>query len=184
MGHPSPEAIVSSSQTFHPYPSGNGEPDQKPKTLVIETSVGDCRLWIEVLRNLSKDLSKHGSIYLSESTVAGIGKHSRHRNSSSDMSIDPRSEQQQIDQNFNRIVAFTCSHTFPLVRFQTKILQDFVQRVQDFPLSIPLTLKHLQLHYKQSAYIPSSCPYCVFQYLRKIQLQQCPNVPIRPWNPA
>ena len=184
MGHPSPETIVSSSQTFHPYPSGNGEPDLKSKTLVIETSVGDCRLWIEVLRNLSKDLSKHGSIYLSESTVAGIGKHSRHRNSSSDMSIDPRSEQQQIDQNFNRIVAFTCSHTFPLVRFQTKISQDFVERVQDFPLSLPLTLKHLQLHYKQSAYIPSSCPYCVFQYLRKIQLQQCPNVPIRPWNPA
>ena len=27
--------------------------------LILETSVGDSRLWAEVLRNVSKDLSKH-----------------------------------------------------------------------------------------------------------------------------
>ena len=78
-------------------------------------------------------------------------------------------------------VAFTCGHAFPLSRFHSKVILEFSNRVSDLPVSIPHTLRYLQLHYKQSSYYPSGCPYCVFQYLRKIQL---PDVPIKPWNPG
>lgn len=191
-GNPSPEAIVGSAQPPVPphsehipreseNPNTNaGDADQKPETLVIETSAGDSRLWIEVLRNLSKDLSKCGSIHLSESTVTGVVEYKRR----ADSSLNPNIEQHQADQNVHKLVAFTCGHTFPQLRFQTKTVQEFAERMSDLPLPIPLTFKHLQLHYKQSAFMASSCPYCVFQYVRKVQLQQCPTVPIKPWNPV
>ena len=169
LGHPSPEAILSFARS-----STASNSDSRPKKQVIETSIGDCRLWIEVLRNLSKDLSKNSSIVLTESSVAGLTKKQRTQSVSE---VDGQTDQ-------NVIVTFTCGHSFPLMRFQTKIVTEFVERVKDFPLSTPLTLKHLQLHYKQSAHMSSSCPYCVFQYLRKIQLKECPDVPIKPWNPA
>ncbi|XP_064397834.1 uncharacterized protein LOC135344542 isoform X2 [Halichondria panicea] len=167
-GNPSPETILSSSSTT--------ENDAKPKQLVIETSIGDCRLWVEVLRNLAKDLSKNSSIVLTENTLNGVIKMRQRKLSSTTNSID--NEQQHL------IIAFTCGHTFPLSRFQSKIVPEFVDRVQEFPLSTPVTLKYLQLHYKMSGHVPSSCPHCVFQYLRKIQLKECPNVPIKPWNPV
>ena len=81
------------------------------------------------------------------------------------------------------------SHSSPFINdgvgsnTSTLIIQGIVERVQDFPISLPHTLKHLQLHYKQSSLYPSVCPYCVFQYLRKLQLQESPGVPIKPWNP-
>lgn len=79
-------------------------------------------------------------------------------------------------------VAFSCGHAFPLEKFRGKIILEFSNRVSDLPLPIPETLRYLQLHYKQSSYFPSGCPYCVFQYLRKLQLQIKPDVPIKPWN--
>ncbi len=149
------------------------ETDPKPKQLVIETSIGDCRLWIEVLRNLAKDLSKNSCIVLTEGALNGV-INMRQRTSSAT----------STDGDLSMIVAFTCGHTFPLSRFHSKILPEFIERVQEFPLSTPITLKHLQLHYRTSEHVPSSCPYCVHQYLRKIQLKECPNVPIKPWNPT
>lgn len=162
-GNPSPETILNTSLST--------ETESKPKQLVIETSIGDCRLWVEVLRNLAKDLSKNSAVALSENSLNAVLK----------MQQKMATVNEQRDQSL--IVAFTCGHTFPLRRFQNKIVQEFVERVKEFPLSMPLTLKHLQLHYKQSECMPASCPYCVFQYLRKIQLKECANVPIKPWNP-
>jgi len=165
QGHPSPEIVLNSAQN----------PDSAKK-LDIETSIGDCRLWIEVLRNISKDLLKNTAILLTESSLGNTTRLLQ-RGSSVE-------HETTHDNNQNSLVAFTCGHSFPLLRFQTKIVQEFVEKIQDLPLSTPLTLKHLQLHYKESLRIPSSCPYCVFQYLRKIQLKECPNVPIKPWNPT
>ena len=143
--------------------------------LILETSVGDSRLWAEVLRNLSKDLSKHSSVQIPESTLTAIeGYRGR---------TPLKSASNITTQKTDDIITFSCGHAFLLTHFCSKVLMDFTERVQDFPIPIPLTVRHLQMHFKQSSFLPSACPYCVFQYLRKLQLQESPGVPIRPWNP-
>ena len=165
IGAPEPEVVLASTQ---PEPS---ETDTS-KQIANETSVGDTRLWAEVLRNLSKDLSKQSSVQISGSTLINI-------ESSQKRSV----MEEDLNTGLQKVVAFSCGHAFSLSQLHSKILLDFVERVQDFPISLPHTLKHLQLHYKQSSLYPSACPYCVFQYLRKLQLQESPGVPIKPWNP-
>lgn len=148
-----------------------------PQFMSIETSVGDCRLWAEILRNLAKDLSKQSTVQIPESLLANIDTQPQSQGD------DPTTPSTANPRHGEGIAAFSCGHAFALSHFLSKVLMDFVERVQDFPISIPHTLKHLQLHYKQGSFYPSACPYCVFQYLRKLQLQECPHVPIRPWNP-
>ena len=164
-GAPEPEEVLTSTQ---PEPS---EVDTS-KQVASETSVGDARLWAEILRNLSKDLSKQSSVQIFGTTLTNI-------ESSQTQSV----MEEDVNTSLQKVAAFTCGHAFSLSQLHSKILLDFVERVQDFPISLPHTLKHLQLHYKQSSLYPSACPYCVFQYLRKLQLLESPGVPIRPWNP-
>ncbi len=164
-GAPKPEEVLTSTQ---PEPS---ETDTS-KQVTNETSVGDARLWAEILRNLSKDLSKQSLVQISGAALTNI------ENSQTESVME-----EDMNTSLQKVVAFTCGHAFSLSQLHLKILLDFVERVQDFPISLPHTLKHLQLHYKQSSLYPSACPYCVFQYLRKLQLLESPGVPIRPWNP-
>ena len=162
-----PEEVLSASKTEQ------AESEEAAQVL-LETSVGDSRLWAEVLRNLSKDLSKQSAVQISESTLAAIESYR------SKTLLEGASN---ISQKLEDIIAFSCGHAFSLAQFHSKILLDFMERVQDFPVPIPHTVRHLQMHFKQSNFLASACPYCVFQYLRKLQLQECPGVPIRPWNP-
>lgn len=166
-GTPMPEDVLSASKTEQ------AESEEATKVL-LETSVGDSRLWAEVLRNLSKDLSKQSAVHISESTLTAIESYK------SKTLLESASN---INQKLEDIVAFSCGHAFSLAQFHSKILLDFMEKVQDFPVPIPHTVRHLQMHFKQSNFLSSACPYCVFQYLRKLQLQECPGVPIRPWNP-
>ena len=165
-GTPMPEEVLSASKTEQ------AESEEAAQVL-LETSVGDSRLWAEVLRNLSKDLSKQSAVQISESTLAAIESYR------SKTLLEGASN---ISQKLEDIIAFSCGHAFSLAQFHSKILLDFMERVQDFPVPIPHTVRHLQMHFKQSNFLASACPYCVFQYLRKLQLQECPGVPIRPWN--
>ena len=175
-GVPTPEEVLASS-------AESGEQDHTAKSVRsrIETSIGDCRLWAEVLRNLSKDLSKHSSILVPESTLQAIGGYQLGQPPQNSGEVDPRLT--TAGSSRNGVAAFSCGHAFSMSHFRTKVVLDFTERIQDFPVPIPQTLKHIQLYYKQSDMYPSACPYCVFQYLRKIQLQECPGVPIKPWNP-
>lgn len=166
-----------SNPLHHTARGGSSEDNEPTKKLTIETSVGDVRLWVEILRNLTKDLSKHQSIQLSDSTLVGLYSH--HPRPAKEEEDTASSNEQQRQ---SPLVAFSCGHAYPLDRFQNRILLEFVERVQDFPLPIPQTLKVLQSHYKQSQCYPNACPHCVFQFLRKIQMEECPKVPIRPWN--
>lgn len=178
-GHPTPDDIIVNldpSEATGRTRSGAGEDDDKVKKLTIETSPGDVRLWVEIMRNLTKDLSKRQSIQLPDSVLASLNLQ------------QPKSVGDEGDtatssdsQRHNALVVFSCSHAYPLDRFQSRILLEFVERVQSFPLPIPQTLKQLQTYYKQSQCYPSACPYCVFQYLRKFQMEECPKVPIKPW---
>lgn len=179
-GHPTPDDIIMNhdpSEATCSGRSGAGEDDEPIKKLTIETSPGDVRLWVEIMRNLTKDLSKHQSIQLTDSVLASL--HAQQpksvREEGGDTAISGDS------QRHNALVVFSCSHAYPLDRFQNRILLEFVERVQDFPLPIPQTLKQLQTYYKQSQCYPSACPHCVFQYLRKFQMEECPTVPIKPW---
>ena len=142
----------------------------------VESTPGDSRLWAEILRNLSKDVSKHNNILLSESSLASV--------------TQQQQQQQQQQQTSSEkplraamMIAFSCGHVFPGSTFYSKVLLDFAERLQDFPVPIPCTTSFLQQYYRQPGSYACACPYCVFQYLRKGQLEQCTNVPIRPWNP-
>ena len=98
-----------------------------PKKLVLETSVGDCRLWYEILRNLSKDLSKSSSILLPESVLSNIETyHSRLLQKETSDKVGGNGESKMaasfgISEKLNgaagKFVAFTCGHAFPLSRF-------------------------------------------------------------------
>ena len=190
-GHTPPEDLLDSTHSQLMAPESHtptSDTSASPKKLVLETSVGDCRLWYEILRNLSKDLSKSSSILLPESVLLNIETyHSRllRRETSDENGESKMAASFGVSEKtgVGEFVAFSCGHAFPLSRFHTKVILEFSNRVSDLPVSIPHTLRYLQLHYKQSSYYPSGCPYCVFQYLRKIQLHMKPDVPIKPWNP-
>ena len=193
-GHTPPEDLLGSTHSHLTAPESHpptSDISASPKKLVLETSVGDCRLWYEILRNLSKDLSKSSSILLPESVLSNIEfYHSRLLQKETSDEVGGNGESKMAasfgvseKNGAGEFVAFTCGHAFPLSRFHSKVILEFSNRISDLPVSIPHTLRYLQLHYKQSSYYPSGCPYCVFQYLRKIQLQMKPDVPIKPWNP-
>ena len=180
-GHPTPNDIIAT-----PDPSGTGEDDEPLKKLTIETSTGDHRLWVEILRNLTKDMSKRQSIQLPDSSLGGLSSHQprpmgEERDTTSSTAATGTGGDGSGDKRHSALVVFSCGHAYPLERFQNRILLDFVERVQDFPLPIPLTLKQLQSYYRQAQCYPSACPHCVFQHLRKFQMEECPQVPIRPW---
>lgn len=191
-GHTPPEDLLDTTHS----PSTSSElhqtvPPISTKKLVLETSSGDRRLWYEILRNLSKDLSKSSSILLPESVLSNIETYQTtllHRETSDETEASRESKMASSFSDSEKsgageFVAFSCGHAFPLSRFHGKVVLEFANRVSDFPVSIPQTLRYLQLHFKQCGYYPSGCPYCVFQYLRKMQLQMKPDVPIKPWNP-
>ena len=134
------------------------------RKIVTELTPGDKRLWGEILRNLSTNLSKHNNILVSELSLAGIRQHQAAQGKPLSM------------------VAFSCGHTFSETLFHSKVLMDFAERLQDFPVPIPLTNSFLQQYYRQPGCYSCACPYCVFQHLRKGQLERCPKVPIRPWS--
>ena len=181
--HAPPEDLLDSTHSHLTAPESH-TPTQdisaSPKKLVLETSVGDRRLWYEILRNLSKDLSKSSSILLPESALSNIETyHSKlfQRDASDDLGGNGESKMAATSfggseklNGTGEFVVFTCGHAFPLSRFHSKVILEISNRVSDLPVSIPHTLRYLQLHYKQSSYNPNGCPYCVFQYLRKIQL--------------
>lgn len=176
-GRPTPDDVLAASSQS----AEQAGHSSKPFRSRIETSIGDCRLWAEVLRNLFKDLSKHSSIVVSEKMLQAIGADQQRQPLESDGKMDeglltavPTQEE---------IVAFSCGHAFSVSHFNAKVLLEFSERVRDFPIPIPQTFQHILLYYKQSSVYPSACPYCVFQYLRKIQLQESPGVAIKPWNP-
>ena len=191
-GHTPPEDLLDTAH--NPLTSPELRQNETPistKKLVLETSSGDHRLWYEILRNLSKDLSKNSCILLPESVLSNIDAYQARllqRETSDETGVNGESKVVSAFSDTEKsgageFVAFSCGHAFPLSRFHGKVVLEFANRVSDFPVSIPQTLRYLQLHYKQCAYYPSGCPYCVFQYLRKIQLQMKPDVPIKPWNP-
>ena len=164
-GLPKPEDIMLSSHSKDPK-----------KKIVIETSDKDERLWSEIRRNLFKDLHKGTSILITEQALASLEAQDKRDGPTS--TAEPRPE---------TIVAFSCGHSFLESQFQSKIVPDFVERAHNsFPVPIHQTLKHLQSHYKQSQFYSCACPYCVFQYLRKEQLDAAGtplSSPISPWNP-
>ena len=188
-GHPTPSDIIKTpdpahaSATNHAGRGEANEDEELTKKLTIETSAGDVRLWVEILRNLTKDLPKFQSIQLSESVLAGLRSNQPRvgaENGETSSSAQPASEHQQLRNN--TLMTFSCGHAYSQDQFQNQIVPEFVERVGGFPMGIPHTLKQLQFHYKQAQCYPSACPHCVFQFLRKVQLEECPTVPIRPWN--
>ena len=180
-GHPTPASIIA-----NPSPSDTSlrtKPEREVKRVTLETTKGDIRMWAEVLRNLMKDLSRSHSILLSENVLVGI------RGWQPDDALWEKTEERRSSSveevrlsNENAIAAFSCGHAHPMARFLNQIVPEFVERVQNFPLPLPQTLRSLQLYYKQAQSYPSACPHCVFQFLRKLQIEQCPKVPIKPWS--
>ena len=167
-GVPAPEELVHRTQ------SGQLDQSELMPTLKlpVETSPGDSRLWVEILRNLSKDLSKQPTIQLSETAMG-------RREKSESLLVQEGARSLKSD----KTIAYSCGHTFSDTHFHLQVLVDFMRRLEDLPIPIPRTASFLQQYYKLDGHYSCACPVCVFQFLRKAQLQQCPEVPIKPWNP-
>lgn len=162
-GSPKPEDLFLISSQEDPL-------EAKPPNEVTKEGLSDTRLWAEVMRNLTKDTYKTSSFLLTGSALKTLSQDTA-KSSSSDVTDGSRG-----------VIAFSCGHAFTEVQFESKILFEFKERVQNLPVPIPETLSQLQNCYKKLNHYPLACPYCVFQYLRQLQLQECPEVPIKPWN--
>jgi hypothetical protein len=155
-GAPKPEDLINSQ---------HGTSKEKPTkdNFSSEALSSDTRLWTQVMRNLGKDVYKKSSVVLGGSSLNAFNK-------------DMGSSVPVGD-----VLAFSCGHAFPEGDFESRVLIEFKERVKNFPLPIPQTLLQLQSCYKKSISYPVACPYCVFQHLRQLQLQECPDTPIKPW---
>jgi hypothetical protein len=159
-GSPKPEDLVAVKSL--PGPS-----ETKPhKEVTNEGLLSDSRLWAEVMRNLSKDIHKSSSFMLTGSSLLAF-------NQETGASTDEMQKR--------NVIAFSCGHAFTETQFESHVLIEFIERVQNFPVPIPETLFQLQNCYNKLAHYPLACPHCVFQYLRQLQLQECPEIPIKPW---
>ena len=150
-------------------PQQSPSESKSPKEVTKEGLFSNNRLWAEVMRNLSKDMYKSSSISLTDSAYAF-----NQETVTSTSSATDKSEKQDV-------VAFSCGHGFVETEFESNVLIEFKERVQNFPIPIPETLFQLQNCYKRLTHYPLACPHCVFQYLRQLQLQECPETPIKPW---
>ena len=155
-GAPKPEDLLKSQ-----YGVSN---EKAAKSLEDDTLSSDARLWTQVMRNLGKDIYKNSSVSLTGLALSAFSK-------DSDSSSIPSGD----------VLAFSCGHAFPAANFESRVLIEFKERVQNFPIPIPQTLLQLQTCYKKLSSFPTGCPYCVFQHLRQLQLQECPDTPIKPW---
>lgn len=157
-GIPKPEDTLLSSRT-------------EDKKVFVDMADTNERLWSEIRRNLFIDLQKGAYISVGEQTLAGLETQEK--------------ETPSAELRPETIVTFSCGHSFWESHLQKRIVPEFVERAHSsFPVPIHHTLKHLQTHYKQSQFYSCACPYCVFQHLRKEQLDTGvpPSNPIHPWN--
>ena len=123
----------------------------------------DGRLWQEILDNIKKDLDKRTCITLSLTTAATIAAAAV----SQRRELRDASSRAQVD-----VVVFTCSHQFPKYYFDDVIIPEFQQRMGDLTLSLPETTKLLMGYYSNGeGFLPTACPSCVYNFLRKEQLQ-------------
>ena len=163
-GSPKPEHFAIMSQEQHPTDT------MPPKETTKEVLLSNTRLWAEVMRNLSKDVFKSSSILLTGSALSAFNKDSGNSTPVTAERMEKRG-----------VIAFSCGHAFRGTEFESTILTEFKERVQNFPVPITETLIQLQNCYKKLAHYPLACPYCVFHYLRQLQLQERPEIPIKPW---
>ena len=168
-GAPKPEDLIVTDSKQESTES------KEPKDVTKEGLLSDTRLWVEVIRNLSKDIHKCSSFSLTGSTLDAFGPDPQNAHRSHSGTIADRNNKRDV-------VAFSCGHAFTDKQYESKVLLEFKEQVESFPRPIPETLHQLLDCYKKLGHLPLGCPYCVFQYLRQLQLQECPEVPIKPWN--
>lgn len=146
----------------------NLQPEVKVQTDNIsseESLSSEAHLWTLIIRNLAKDVFKISALPLIASTL-----------------ISSFPALSSVSEKNKDIHAFSCGHAFPGGDFESRVLIEFKERMQDFPTPIPQTVLQLYSCYKKLRSYPLSCPYCVFQHLRQLQLQESPDTPIKPWN--
>lgn len=125
------------------------------------------RLWSEVMRNLAT--GKTTGISTNETNLHFLREASNRRTYWS----------QQLPAY--GLILFTCGHSFTKIHFQS-IVDEFEEHLQELPMAPPAFIVD---HYRDNglSLLTLGCPYCVFTMLRKQQLQQFPDVPIRAWSP-
>lgn len=125
------------------------------------------RLWSEVMRNLAT--GKTLGISTSETNLHFLREASNKKTYfwSQQLSV-------------GGLVLFTCGHSFTKMQF-LNIIDEFEEHLQELPIAPPMFIVE---HYRGngSSLLTLGCPYCVFSMLRKQQLQQFPDVPIRAWS--
>ena len=146
--------------------------DDTPLTISSRTPTvrlrSEDRLWQEIMDNIKKDLGKRTHIALSLTTAATIAAAavSQRRDWHND-AADQSSQQAHVD-----VIVFTCGHQFPKYYFNDVIIPEFQQRMAELMLPLPQTTKLLMGYYgNRESLLPTACPSCVYNCLRKEQLQ-------------
>jgi len=139
-----------------------------PETASQTSAEDNSRLWSEVIRNLS--VGKNNGISTSETGLHFLRETGNRR-------TYLWSQQLPAD----GLILFTCGHSFTKIQFQT-VVDEFEEHLQEFSTAPPMFIAECYRD-GSSHLLPFGCPYCVYSMLRKQQLQQFPDVPIRTWSP-
>lgn len=128
----------------------------------------DGRIWQEIMDNIKKDLDRRSCITLSLTTAATIAAAAvSQRKNLPEQSADQLPLQARVD-----VVVFTCSHQFPKYYFDDVIIPEFQQRMGELVIPLPQLTKLLIGYYtSRDSFLPTACPSCVYNFLRKEQLQ-------------
>ena len=122
-------------------------------------------LWREILDHFKRNLDKANAISLSTTAASTLAA----------ASVNLHEEELQKSKHPSpvNVVAFTCEHNFPLVHFIHMIVPEFEQRMGELPKPLTQLAERLCARYleRRGGAYPTSCPVCVYNFLRQEQLQ-------------
>ena len=135
------------------------------------------KLWQEIIDNFKCNLEKMTTISLSSTAASTLAAASLNLEQESEATRVPRGS----------VVAFTCEHSFASVHFMNLILPEFEQRMSELPKALPQLTEHLLLKYHlRSELYPTSCPVCVYNFIREDQIKDkkfsVEGKPPQPWD--
>lgn len=152
--------FITASETEH-----NGTSEHALHEFEVEMGqISREKLWREILDHFKRNLEKTNAISLSTTAASTLAA----------ASLNLHEEELRLSKQPSsvNVVAFTCEHSFPLVHFINMILPEFEQRMNELPKPLSQMTQRLFTRYLQRTDpYPTSCPVCVYNFLRQEQLQ-------------
>ena len=125
--------------------------------------ISEEKLWQEIIDHFKCNLDRANAISLSATAASTLTA----------ASLNLKQQGKTTQPSRAGVVAFTCEHNFPSVHFTEMILPEFEQRMNELPKPLPQFVEQLCLKYRRRNEVyPTSCPVCVFNFLREEQIKE------------